>query len=759
MKLRTHLFLLTVVTVVPVVLFAAGLIVYHTQLERTSVERGMRDTARALALALDRDIGDIKNGVETLAASRHLDAPADLRRFYDEAATVSKSFGGWAVLSEPSGQQALNTSRPFGAALPMPSARSLAMMRSVAASRQTFVSNVFIGTVSRRPAVIIAVPVIRGGEVRYVLDFPLEPTRFTSLLQEAALSPGWIAVITDRDGGVVARVPDPDAFVGQKVPPVWVKGTFAADEGFLRGPLLSESDVYAAYKLLRHSGWIVGVAAPASLVGASARRSLLALSAGGVVLLAVASALAFVLGRRIAEPIVALADSLKTQTAPAPLPRTTVREVDELRRALDEATERRRLLETEQVARAEAEQRAEREQSANRAKDDFLAVLSHELRTPLNSMLGWIKLLRTGTLDAAKATHALDVIERNVGQQARLISDLLDVSRIVIGRLELTMREVDLPAVVASAADAVRPAAEAKEITLTSRLARDAGPVRGDLERLRQIVENLLGNAIKFTPPGGHVTLQLVRDGEARLTVTDTGKGIDPEFLPHIFERFRQADSTSTRAHAGLGLGLAIVRHLVEVHGGRVSADSAGEGKGATFTVTLPLVARTIGEPTGRDDEADTAVAARSYVLDGVKILVVDDDADTRDLLATVLAQHGAILTTVPNAREGLAAARRLLPDVLVCDIAMPGDDGYMFVGQVRSWATAAGARVPALALTAYARPEDRERALAAGFDLHLAKPVEPAELVAAMARLAGRDDGVDPDVSGQRPTVSRPPP
>jgi signal transduction histidine kinase/CheY-like chemotaxis protein len=731
MKLRTHLFLLTVAAVVPVVLFSAALIVYHARLERSTVERGMRDTARALALALDGDIQDVKNGIEALALSRHLDS-RDLRRFYDEAVTVSKGFGGWAVLSDPSGRQLLNTSRPFDAALPTPPATSLAMMRSVASSRRTFVSSVFIGTVSRKPAVIVAVPIIREGEVRYVLDFPFEPTQFTNLLRAAALSPDWIAVITDRQGGIVGRVPDSVGAVGATKLTTWAERTTNVDEGFLSGKLLGDADVYAAFKRSKESGWLVGVAAPVAVVDASFWRSLLALSAGGFVLLVVASLFAFVLGKRISEPIVALADSLKTQRPPRLPARTNVDEVEELRQALEEATTGRRQLVTEQAARMEAEARADRELAANRAKDDFLAVLSHELRTPLNSMLGWVRLIRSGSLDQARTAHALDVIERNVGQQARLISDLLDVSRIVIGRLEISRQIVDWPALVAAVTEAVRPAAEAKEITLTARLDREAGPVNGDPDRLRQVVENIVGNAIKFTPRGGHVTIRLARDDGARLTVADTGKGIDPEFLPHIFERFKQADSTSTRTHAGLGLGLAIVSHLVELHGGRVTADSDGEGAGATFTVTLPIVAA-VKEPGA---EITDEGAAPPSDLDGIRVLVVEDDADTRDLLASVLAEHGADPVTAASARDGIEAVRRRVPDVMVCDIAMPGDDGYSFLTAVR--AMSGGANVPAMALTAFARLEDRERALAAGFDLHLAKPVEPATLVGAVARLAG---------------------
>ena len=731
MKLRTHLFLLTVAAVVPVVVFSAVLIVYHARLERTTVERGMRDTARALALALDGDIQDIKNGIEALAASQHLDGAGDLRRFYDEATTVSRGFGGWAVLSDPAGRQVLNTSRPFGATLPVPTAASLAMMRSVATSRQTFVSNVFIGTVSRKPAVIVAVPVIRRNEVRYILDFPFEPTQFTNLLRAAGLSPDWIAVITDRQGGIVGRVPDFQGAIGGTKLTAWAERTAAFDEGFLEGKLLSDAEVYAAFKRSNASGWLVGVAAPVAVVDASFWRSLRALSAGGFLLLGVASLFAFVLGKRISEPIVALAASLKTQSPPLPSTHRNVREVEELREALEEATTRRRELVTEQAARVEAEARAEREEAANRAKDDFLAVLSHELRTPLNSMLGWVRLLRLGGLDPVRTAHALEVIERNVGQQARLISDLLDVSRIVIGRLELNRQVVDLPALVAGVTDTVRPAAEAKEITLTARLDKEAGPVHGDPDRLRQVVENIVGNAIKFTPRGGHVTIRLARENGARLTVTDTGRGIDPEFLPHIFERFRQADSTSTRAHAGLGLGLAIVSHLVELHGGRVSAHSDGEGTGATFTVELPIIAAVLDTVHEPDEDSQP-----SSDLEGVKVLVVEDDPDTRDLLASVLARHGAEPMTAASARDGVEAMRRRPPDVLVCDIAMPGGDGYSFLTAVR--AMPGGAEVPAVALTAYARVEDRERALAAGFDVHLAKPVEPATLVGAVARLAG---------------------
>ena len=730
MKLRTHLILLTLATVVPVVLFAVGLIVYLTQAERSSLERGMRDTARALALALDRDVNDIKTGVEALTASRYLDSPPDLAHFYEEAATVSKGFGAWAVLSDPSGRQLLNTSRPFGAELPLPAPSSLAMMRDVAAGRKTFVSNVFIGTLSHQPAVIFAAPVIRDGQVRYILDFPFPPKEFTRLLEEAQLSRGWIAVITDRAGGVVARVPDAALFVGHKEGEPWTRLTTHADDGFAKGDVMKGPPVYAAYSRSRETGWVVGVAAPIRIVDSGIRQSLLALSSGGALLLAVACTLAYVLGKRIAAPIVALADSLKGEPALGPPPTARVAEVEDLRRALQDARMAGRRAELAHAARQEAE-------AANRAKDDFLAVLSHELRTPLNATFGWVRLLRSGRLDTAATTRALEVIERNVSQQGRLISDLLDASRIVFGRLDLNLQSVDFPALVAGVVESVRPAADARSISLKADIDPEAGPVNGDPDRLRQVVENILGNAIKFTPPHGAVTVQLARDIDARLIVSDTGRGIDAELLPHIFERFKQSDSTSTRTHTGLGLGLAIVRHLVEHHGGRVRAESAGVGQGATFTIVLPIAAARAADVAElRPHAVGAADAGR---LDGLRVLVIEDDTDSRELIAAILAEAGAVMFTAAGAREGMSMARRVRPDVLVCDLAMPDENGLEVVRQLKSWAAEIGIVLPSLALSAYARTEDRERALAVGFDLYLTKPVEPSDLVRAVAQLARR--------------------
>ncbi|HWM90556.1 MAG TPA: response regulator [Thermoanaerobaculia bacterium] len=404
--------------------------------------------------------------------------------------------------------------------------------------------------------------------------------------------------------------------------------------------------------------------------------------------------------------------------------------------------ERARLLVLEQEARRQAEE-------ANRIKDEFLATLSHELRTPLNAILGWAQVLRTGKVDEATTGRALEAVERNARAQAQLISDLLDVSRIITGKLRLDLKPVELPRVIEAALDSVRPAADAKEIRIHIVIDRAIGPLAGDPDRLQQVIWNLLSNAIKFTPQGGSVEVGLhQKDGMALVAVKDTGAGIRPDFLPYVFDRFRQAESSTTRHHGGLGLGLSIVRHLVELHGGTVAVESQGEGEGAVFTVCLPIRLGVGAEATAamaamterrqRSPEGGAPVVSTD-LLSGLYVLVMDDEADTRELLVTALEHCGARVTAVPSVPAALAALDLALPDVLISDIGVPGEDGYSLIRKVRARGAEHGGNVPAAALTAYARSEDRIRALSAGFQTHLAKPIDPAELVATIASLAGR--------------------
>jgi signal transduction histidine kinase/ActR/RegA family two-component response regulator len=412
--------------------------------------------------------------------------------------------------------------------------------------------------------------------------------------------------------------------------------------------------------------------------------------------------------------------------------------VEELSRYLSELkraeAEREQILMREKAARAEAE-------AANRLKDEFLSTLSHELRTPLTSIIGWTSLMRAGHVKGEAHAQALETVERNARTQSRLIDDLLDLSRIISGKLLVEAREVDLASVVSDSIEVVRPAADAKRIRLSYECEPGAKIISGDAARLQQVAWNLLSNAVKFTPEGGSVYVKLLGDGSrVRLSVEDTGRGIRQEFLPHVFDRFRQADSATTRQHGGLGLGLAIVRHLAELHGATVNAESGGEGSGSTFSVTFPLAqgaaACACASVRGAMSLEDALGLSRPEALTGVRVLVVDDERDTRNLISTVIAQSGAEVTTCANAGEALEKLKTWRPHILMSDIGMPGEDGFALIKRVRALPPERGGRTPAAALTAYARDDDRGRALAAGYQLHIAKPFSPRELIAALSEL-----------------------
>jgi PAS domain S-box-containing protein len=405
--------------------------------------------------------------------------------------------------------------------------------------------------------------------------------------------------------------------------------------------------------------------------------------------------------------------------------------------------ERERLLASEQESRREAER-------SNRLKDEFLATVSHELRTPLQSILGWARLLsaepgeapEAHRIDRAHLDKGLSVIVRNAQAQLQLIDDILDVSRIITGKLRLSPDSVQVTDFIRTAVETVKAAADGKHIELTTHIAPGVETIFGDPDRLQQIVWNLLSNAVKFTPTGGKVAIDVSQaDESVVIRVTDSGQGIRSDFLPYVFDRFRQANAASTRNHGGLGLGLAIVRHLVELHGGKVAVESAGEGRGATFSVSLPVHAR-MREEGGPEEErewpeAEGLLGGEGLTLSGRRVLVVDDETDARELFATLIREYGAEVATAPSVKDALVALHSFRPDVLVSDIAMPNQDGYDLVRQLRALDADNELRtVPAIALTAYARQDDRRRALAAGFQLHVAKPVDPRELVHAISRL-----------------------
>ncbi|HEY2827039.1 MAG TPA: ATP-binding protein [Pirellulales bacterium] len=431
-------------------------------------------------------------------------------------------------------------------------------------------------------------------------------------------------------------------------------------------------------------------------------------------------------------------DRKRTETALRQSEQRLQEQEDKLRRAL---TEREELLKNEQMARGEAEQ-------ANRMKDEFLSVVSHELRTPLSAILGYAQLLRGGYIEPKAVSESLEAIERNGRAQVQIIDDLLDMSRIVSGKIRLDVRTVQLPEVIEAAIGALRPAADAKGIRVQKVLDPRAGPILGDFDRLRQVFCNLLSNAVKFTPKQGRIQISLERvNSHLEISMADTGEGIHPDFLPHVFDRFRQAEAGTSRRHGGLGLGLAIVKQLVELHGGSVHASSPGENQGATFTVILPVQVASSME-SGRfhpEVEINRTDAFDAPDLTGIKVLVVDDEADSRQAVRQLLEKQHAEVCVAESADEALEMLKKFQPQVLLSDIGMPQKDGYELIREVRSLAATEGGNVPAVALTAFVRMEDRRRALLAGYQSHLAKPVDVGELIAVVAMLAGRTSKTPP--------------
>jgi PAS domain S-box-containing protein len=381
-------------------------------------------------------------------------------------------------------------------------------------------------------------------------------------------------------------------------------------------------------------------------------------------------------------------------------------------------------------------------EAASRVKDEFLATLSHEIRTPLNAVLGWTRILKSRDMDPATVKRAVEVIDRNASAQLTLISDMLDMARISAGKLRMEVGPLDLAAVALSAIDVIRPAADAKGVRLVTDLSRDVAPVTGDADRLLQVIWNLLSNAVKFTDAGGSISIRLrAEGGNLRLMITDTGQGIDSDFLPHVFERFKQADPSAARRHGGLGLGLALVRELVELHGGTVQAESEGRGHGSTFTVQLP--ARVEAEA---EEQGALPMPGPSADLEGLRVLVVEDEPDAREIVVHSVADVGATVTAVASASEALAWLRQqsgaTLPHVIVADIGMPGSDGFTFLHELRKLPRERGGAVPAIAVTAYATSEDRRKVLQAGFEAHVAKPFAPVTLASAIARVIGSRAG-----------------
>jgi signal transduction histidine kinase/ActR/RegA family two-component response regulator len=744
-SLLTYLLALTVCAVVPLVCFAVYLTVGLTGTEQAAVERGLVETANALVSGVERELMSTATTLEALATSAALDRP-DLEAFRSRSLRVlaSQKRHGWLTihLAASDGTPLMNALYARGAGLPKPDAVSV--RETVVAGRPT-VSNL-VAIPEGTHVYAVRVPVVRDGTVKYVLTAAVSAeAQREALLSQSGVA-DRIAVLFDRQNTIVYRTVNAATLIGTPVTPRLAREADARSAGAIDDVNREGTPVRTVFQRSAMSGWTVAVGVPHAVLYAAQHRTLREISTVGVIFLGSSAAMAIVFARSIRRAVAALVTGAERLGGANDRPVASETSITELRRLGAALTEAARLirerdaslqhqLEELRLARQAAE-------GANRAKDEFLAVLSHELRTPLNAVYGWARMLRGGHVTGEATHRALDAIIRNADAQVQLIDDLLDISRVIAGKVRLDVQAIDLKSVVEHAIDAVQPAADAKQIRLQPLLDPRAGRITGDPARLQQVVWNLLINAVKFTDRGGRVQVHLLRaSSHVEVVVSDTGRGISSELLPLIFDRFRQADSSSSRPVGGLGLGLALVKHLVELHGGTVLAQSAGEGKGATFVVRLPVAVADLHDgPLPRTHPSPPALerATTGVRLDGLRVLVVDDDRDALDLATAILATAGATVRTSRAAREGLALVQQWRPDVLVSDIEMPEEDGYTFIRKVRALDADHGGRTPAVALTAYGRTQDRTLSLTAGYNMHVPKPVDPGELTAIVANVAG---------------------
>jgi signal transduction histidine kinase/ActR/RegA family two-component response regulator len=736
--LRTRLFLLAVVGILPLTAVSGvGLWALQRQ-QRVQVERIGLEFARTLTTTVDAELRVTLAVLQSLSTAVALDQD-DVAAFRVRAERIVDTRPNWAAvtLADPSGRPLVDTRARPGEALPPVAEKD--SFEALVRSGSPVVGSLAPGLAGEL-LFAVRTPVIRNAQLRYVLSAIVKPEAIREVITRHHVPADWVISVFDSNGRRVARsrahAENLGGYAAASLQALMARG---GAEGIGQTFALEGDRIYTAYSRLE-SGWIVAPGIPAALVEGAVYRSVTLYGAGVLGSILIGTLAALWVARSINRPMRELRDSAQAlgRHEAVGVPQTAIEEIRDVGDALAAAAEERRrseaqrelLLQNEQDARTAAE-------SANRAKDEFLAVLSHELRTPLNAVYGWARMLRGGQVQPERVERALEAIERNANAQVQLIDDLLDVSRVVAGKMRLDIRAVDLAPVVDSALDAVRPTAEAKGVRVASSLDPQA-QVAGDPDRLRQVVWNLLINAVKFTSRGGRVQVHLqCASSRVELVVSDTGKGIGPDMLPFVFDRFRQGDSSPTRAHSGLGLGLALVKHLVELHGGVVAADSPGLGKGATFVVTLPLLGGDVApEPVARRHTTAPPSAVR---LDGLKVLVVDDDPDALELGSTILTGAAATVKTCSSASEAFEVLRQWRPDVLVSDIEMPGEDGYSLIRNVRALDGEEGGRTPAIALTAYGRAEDRVRALSAGYSMHVPKPVDPGELTTVIANVADR--------------------
>lgn len=691
-----------------------------------------------------------------------------VERFHQVAPDVVARQPGWRALFllDASGQRLAATPDPANAAadhaadyavLDLPAAATL--IRDTATSGRTAFSDLLEHPLDRKFVYLAAVPIARDGVVQSILVAEISTQTLSDLLRRQHAPPNGVVTLIDRAPRIMARTRGEDRFVGTPPSAGFRDALERTSEGAWRGTLLEGTPAYSALSRSTLTGWSIGLGLPSSEVDSLVQRSLWMLAAAGILMVAIGLIAATLFGRVMIGALndcASAAESLasessfdfrrsritevarvgKSLTAASTLQHQRLREREAVEAARTEASRQlQTALGAEQTALAREHAAREEAETLSRAKDEFLATLSHELRTPLNAILGWSQMLRRGQVDGDSRVRAMEIIERNARVQAQLVEDLLDLSRVVRGRVHLEMRDVKLGPIIEAVFDSVRPAADAKDITLSvdDRLQDE---VAGDAARLQQVFWNLLTNSTKFTDKGGHIDVRLFRDGsEAIVQVADNGRGISPALLPHVFERFRQGANNTVDGRGGLGIGLSLVRHLVELHGGTVSAESAGEGHGATFTVRLPILG-----PRAIAAADDAAAQNGTRSLEGATLLVVEDEQDSRDLIGITVTHAGGTPTlcaSVDDAIAAIAAMDGRMFDAIITDVSLPGTNGYELLRHVRGMQHLAG--IPIIALSARARREDQEEAIGVRFDAYLEKPVDSQALTDAVAAVIRR--------------------
>jgi signal transduction histidine kinase/ActR/RegA family two-component response regulator len=700
--------------------------------QRANVDRQNVATVRAISVAIDQEVENTSAALDVLGSLHALDVP-DLAAFDSLARRMIVRRPDWSavILSDLNGRVLAVTPDGDGD-FPLAGAPP-DWVRAVARTKQPAVST--LSEIAGTPGhfLTVGVPVVRDGKVTFALAARVRSASFSDVLRQQKAPPNGVVVVVDASNRVVSRSRDEATYVGAAATQAFVAVQAQMEEGAWETFDRAGVPVYSAFSRSPRTGLTVALALPREEVDGPIRRILWILGAAWLAILSVGAGIGWGLGYVIIRAMSSASDAANALAIGEPVSPKPSRivEIDDLSTGLRQAA-------------VTLEARNRERDEASRLKDEFLMTVSHELRTPLTAIYGWARMLSTGQIRDSQRPRAVDAIERNAAALQQLVNDLLDVSRVVSGKLRLDVQPVPLADVIAAAIDAIRPAAVAKAIQIVVVVHETDRIVMGDASRLQQVVWNLLSNAVRFTPQGGRIEVTVeAADAGVAIVVRDSGSGVPPDFLPHAFERFRQGVTGLTRAHGGLGLGLAIVRHLVELHGGTVSAANNDPQPGATFRVALP--ARSAAERTDADrvpTPAALAVGARAPIrLDGLGVLVTDDDLNARELLAVVLENAGADVRSASSAEDALMMFDTWSPDVFLSDIEMPGEDGYVLMRRILAQA-AGRPRMVAIALTAHARPEDRLRALDAGFQWHLGKPIDPAELVSVIATLVAQAEG-----------------